>query len=249
MIDVVLSYHMNPATCGVAKFNHRLAKELGVPCAPLSTKGHRHPLISIKPSEMSTLIWALPTERHDVLLHDRTLDDQSVALCKLADRVFYADELGCPSTVDGDATRGKYRVLTFGMAHKRLLPHYDALKVQLDAEHDDYTVEMSTAIHEGTPWDEGHQKSVADMRAIFGGRLRVLGFLGDDALAKALSEVDAVAVYFEPAFRANNTSAWAAVDAGKTLYTNRDEHSPKEGAPSPSWASLVTLLQGVPCAK
>lgn len=247
MIDAVLSYHLNPQTCGVTKFNIRLAQALNIPHSALSQHDFRfrHPLVSIKYSETDGVGIC---DRYDLLLHDRSLL-KNAPLYRCAESIFYADELGCPSTVDGDPTRGAYRVLTFGMAHKRLLPHYEALKVQLDAEHDDYTVEMSTAIHEGTPWDEGHQKSVADMRAIFGPRLRVLGFLGDDALAKELAEVDAVAVYFEPAFRANNTSAWAAIDAGKTLYTNRDEHSPKEGAPSPSWASLVTLLQGVPCAK
>ena len=80
------------------------------------------------------------------------------------------------------------------------------------------------------------------MRSVFGPHLRVLGFLGDDALARVLVEVDAVACYFTPALRANNTSYWAAVDAGKTIYTNRDEHSPKEGERK-TWGELVRLIR------
>lgn len=242
MIDAVLSYHLNPQTCGVAKFNHRLAKELGVPCVDMNPESRHvfsHPLLSIKPAELKgKLYWFFGREGHDVLLHGR---EGAEAWTVNANRVFYADELGCPSTVEGNPTRGAYRVLTFGMAHKRLLHHYEALKVQLDAEHEDYTVEMSTAIHEGTPWDEGHARSISDMHGIFGIHLRVLGFLGDDALAKELHDVDAVAVYFDPAFRANNTSAWAAIDAGKTLYTNRDELSPKD-TDRPTWDTLKAIL-------
>jgi hypothetical protein len=222
---------MNPATCGVAKFNLRLAEELGVPCEPLGM-GHayRHPLISVKASEMGHGWAALIPEHGELLLHDRP------SRVPIGRRVSYADEVGCPATIDGNPTRGRYRVLTFGMAHKRLLHHYVDLKIYLDAHHPDYTLEMSTAIHEGTPWDEGLERSVRDMREIFGDKLRVLGFMGDDAIAKELQECDAVAVYFDPAFRANNTTAWAAVEAGKCLFTNRDEYSPTE---TPTWERLV----------
>lgn len=236
MIDAVLGYHMNPLTCGIAKFNHQLATRLGVPCMPLDAQTrYRHPLISIKASEVER-----PIDFHvpfDVLWHDAGNE----RISNLATRIFYASETGIPATLIGNPTRGTYRVLTFGMAHKRLLLHYEALKVQLDAEHPDYTVEMSTAIHEGHPWEDGLEQSVRDMRGIFGDKLRVLGFLGDDALAKELQDCDAVAVYFTPAFRANNTTAWAAIDAGKRLYTNRDEHSPPYNFDH-SWDKLTALL-------
>lgn len=236
MIDAVLSYHLNPATCGVAKWNHHLARLLGVPCVVLECGDrYAYPLTSIKAAEIGAQWTRHLPARGVLLLHDRP---ERIP----ADRpVLYADELGCPSTITGDATRGRYRVLTFGMAHKRLLHHYRELKQQLDAEHPDYTLAMSTAIHEGTPWDEGLQRSIEDMRAIFGDRLRVLGFLADDALAKELDECDAVAVYFDPAFRANNTTAWAAIAAGKRLFTNRDAQSPTE---MPTWTQVVARLTG-----
>jgi hypothetical protein len=239
VIDAVLSYHMNPQTCGVAKFNHALAKRLGVPCLPLADTFNGHALVSIKASEIGRG-WehAIP-EMCTLLLHDRP----AMTMCGRPRRWLYADELGCPSTIDGNPTRGAYRVLVFGMAHKLNLPHFEQLKAQLDEAHPDYTIELSTAVHEGTPWDEALTESVAAMRRIYGDKLRVLGFLGDDALAKTLQEVDAVAAYFVPALRANNTTYWAAVDAGKTIYTNRDEHSPKDTDPPASWDRLVELIR------
>jgi hypothetical protein len=245
-VDAVLSYHLNPLTCGVAKFNHELARRLGVPCGRFTAdflRSVKRPLLSLKASELTAHCWFEPPdhwESFDLLLHDR---GQMLFADKAPTRVFYADEVGCPATLNGNASRGKYRVLVFGMSHKLLLPHFKKLKEELDREHPDYTVELSTAVHEGSPWDDALTQSTEAMRAIFGDKLRVLGFLGDDALAKELQDVDAVAMFYQPALRANNTSYWAAVEAGKTIYTNRDELSPKDGDPPASWDRLVELLR------
>jgi hypothetical protein len=245
VIDAVLSYHLNPQTCGVAKFNHALARRLDVPCASLlGDENFDHPLVSIKPSEFREgFFLCRPAQRYDLLLHDRSLEPDDTII-EYAERILYADEIGCPSTINGNAARGAYRVLVFGMAHKLNLPHFQQLKQALEIAHPDYTIELSTAVHEGNPWDAALTESIDAMRGIFGDKLRVLGFLGDDALAKELREVDAVAAYFTPALRANNTSYWAAVEAGKTIYTNRDEHSPQEGDPPASWDRLVSIIKG-----
>lgn len=260
MIDAVLSYHMNPATCGVAKFNHALAKRLGVPIARTCMQPqYRHPLVSLKTSERGyQWILELPhfLKRFDLFLHDAPTchyDSLNDALRVYAGSKTVADairpyrpdviEAFCPSTIDGNSHRGAYRVLVFGMAHKLSLPHFQNLKEQLGREHPDYTIELSTAVHEGNPWDEALTESVSAMRSIFGSRLRVLGFLGDDAIARELQEVDAVAAYYQPALRANNTTAWAALEAGKTLYTNTDEHSPPLDASAHSWDKLLEILR------
>lgn len=236
MIDAVLGFHMNPLTCGVAKFNHQLAQRLSVPYRPLPMWTHAHaPLVSVKASEMGTG-WCQrlpPHGRYTLLLHDRP------AVVPECQRVLYADDIGCPATVDGDASRGAYRVLIFGMAHKRNRRHYEHLEEILRREGHDYTVEVSTGVHEGTPWDAGQTDSLAMLRSIFGARLRVLGFLADDALARLLHEVDAVAVYYDPALRRNHTSAWAAVQAGKRLITNRDDDSPAE---PPTWETVIEAI-------
>ena len=237
--DAVLSYHLNPQTCGVAKFNQELARRLGVPCLPLSAPAVR-PLVSVKLSE--TREWVGPCiTQYDLLLHDRPSPEWT-RFVQGAGRVFYADELGCPSTIHGNPDRGTYRVLAFGMAHKLGLQHFRALKTQLDVEHPGYTVSLSTAVHEGSPWDDTLQSSVAAMREIFGDRLRVLGYLADDALARELQECDAVAVYFDPALRANNTTYWAAIEAGKPIYTNRDAQSPQPDDPPVTWDRLLEVL-------
>lgn len=237
MIDAVLSYHTNPATCGVTKFNHQLADRLGVPHAHVDdARRYRAPLLSLKATEIASARLTLPA-RFDVLWHDAGRSDVSA----LARRVHYAVQLGCPATIQGNPTRGAYRVLVFGMAHKLALTQFTGLKETLDLNHPDYTIELSTAVHEGSPWDETLTASIDAMRAIFGDKLRVLGFLGDDALAKELQDCDAVAAFFTPALRANNTSAWAAVAAGKHLYTNRDGASPYLTQP-PTWERLIQVL-------
>ncbi len=262
MIDVVLSGHMNPLTCGTAKFNHQLAKRLGVPCCHFGEDQKRrflHPLLSLRDGEIEWDDVEDIKKPYSVFVHDEKIARGLPSLIRGAAAVFGANDdvtaelrkhrpdvltVFAPSTVEGNATRGAYRVLTFGMAHKLLAPHYERLKEQLDREHPDYTIELSTAVHEGSPWSAAIEASVAMMRGIFGDKLRVLGFLADDALARLLQEVDAVAIFFDPAFRANNTSAWAALEAGKHLYTNTDEHSPAFDVQAHSWDRLVDLIRG-----
>ena len=239
MNDCVLSYHVNPQTCGVAKANHRLARELGVPVKPL-TEPATYPLVSIKPSELPSEPY-IRAPRFDLWLHGPV--PRPWRLKERATRIFHAHETGCPSTVEGNPTRGAYRVLTFGMAHKLVLPHFQALKARLDWEQPDYTLHLSTAVHEGSPWDAALTDSVCAMRAIFGDRLRILGFLGDDALARELQDCDAVAMFFTPALRANNTSYWAAKAAAKVIYTNRDAQSPQEDDPVPTWDQLAEVFR------
>ncbi len=257
MIDAVLSQHTNPLICGVAKFNYALATRLCVPL--LSLYGRTaHPLVSIKCDESP---WALDchygSHGYDVFLHDVPASGQRRSL-KEATRVFAANSViadavrderpdviaaFCPSTLEGILHRGGYRVLTFGMGHKFVLSEFKRLKTELDREHPDYTIALSMAIHEGTSWADTFTETIRAMREIFGSRLRVLGFLADDALAKELQECDAVAAFFQPALRENNTSAWAALAAGKKLYTNLDEHSPALNRMDRySWGALLSLL-------
>lgn len=243
MIDAVLSYHTNPATCGVAKFNHLLAQRLGVPCLPLSA-WTIYPLISLKFSESSWLAPYLrfnPTDRFALFVHDAPVTDADrlwvvdatavyAANAVIADKIraYRPDVITafCPSTLQGNPHRAALNVLTFGMAHKLQIARYQKLKTLLDGTGQDYTLSVSTAVHEGSPWDAvatvGEQ-----LREIFGDKTRVLGFLADDALARELRECSAVALFFDPALRANNTTYHAAVEVNRPIITNLDEHSPE----------------------
>lgn len=256
-VDAVLTFHTSPETCGVAKFNLRLAQQLGVPMLPWRTGklAAQHPLLSIKPSEVTAVdLYPMPGT-FDLFLHG-SLDRWATEAALQATRVYAANrvlarevaavrpdviEAFCPSTIRGRGSRGAYQVLTFGMAHKFQRTYYEALKRTLDAEARDYTVNVSTAIHEGSPWDETANVG-ALLRDVFGDRLRVLGYLADDALARELDACDAVALFFDPAVRANNTTYWAAVAAGKRIFTNRDEWSPSPDA-RVSWDDLAALLR------
>lgn len=243
MVDVVLTPHPNELTCGTGKWSVRLAERLGVPCLPLSQDGPRfkHPIISARLTEMppDELDYWHP---YDLIVHDYV--EARYDLMARAQRIFAANPdiaariaydvrptvqtIWCPSSLNGNPTRGSYKLLTYGMAHKITAPYYVQLKALLEKAHPDYTISLSTAVHEGSPWDESLQRSAACLRAIFGDHLRVLGYLADDALAKELHDCDAVALFYDPALRSNNTTAWAALDAGKPLVTNLDDDSPRE---------------------
>ncbi len=288
MIDAVLSYHTNPYTCGVAKFSHRLARELGVPFGQIGADRTRyqHPLVSVKFSELIDAGATNPNhflKRFDLFVHD--YEPGFASWLTDAERVYAANaiiagdmvrllrpdviEAWCPSTVEGNPTRGTINVLTFGMAHKLQTKRYEKVKALLEATGQDYTVSVSTAVHEGSPWDETAKVSER-LAQIFGHRLRTLGYLADDALARELSECSAVALFFEPALRANNTTYWAAIESGLPVITNRDVYSPPGGWdidelsawPPPEtranvrgltraygWNALLEKMQVQPCVK
>lgn len=258
---------MNPQGCGVTKFNVALAQRLGVPHDWVGyIHRYKEPMVSMKFAEGGTRDWfpgcgvsvhhpyhlfahdwfTYPSHDHQCWLTGAIsviAADPSIASAMRDERPDVRTAF-CPSTISGTAHRGGYRVLVFGMAHKLLLPHFEALKQRLEIEHPDYTIELSTAVHEGNPWDVALRESAEAMRGIFGDKLRVLGFLGDDALAKELRDCDAVAAYYTPALRANNTTAWAALEAGKTLYTNTDADSPLLDPKLHSWDMLTAIIKG-----
>jgi len=255
MNDMVVTHPHHPDLCGVAKFSQRLADRLGVPCIHgwSEFKPQSYALLSVKGAELGEI--PLPSWRFDLFAHDA--DATILQLAQHAERVFAANRViarqlqairpdviaaWCPSLIQGDDSRASYNVLTFGMAHKLQLAQYLSLKRDLDAEHgDDYTVRVSTAVHEGSPWDA--TADVADqLRAIFGSKLRVLGYLADDALVREMHEADAVALFFPDGVRENNTTYWAAVDHGKRIITNRDADSPTGGAHRYTWDRLTELL-------
>ena len=99
-VDGVLGYHLNPLTCGVAKFNLMLARRLQVPMLGLfDSRGAtlRHPLLSLKLSEftetdIAALVAAVETaawsRRFSVFLHAWTDTPVEQLLLSRAARVF-----------------------------------------------------------------------------------------------------------------------------------------------------------------
>lgn len=230
---------MTPLTCGVAKFNAELARRLGIPfCRDMPES---HALVSLKPSEGPPTAWSVAAGTYDLLLHDWIDASFWRGLARDAVRLFAASPplacdveaavnrsvvgLWCPTTIAGNPDRGSLRILTFGMASRLdVAPRLAALLHRVP----DATVELSCGIHEGRPWDATWQHTVEAYGRVFGERLRVLGFLADDGLARALDEVDAVVLPYRPAARANNTTLWAALAAGAPVITTLDPDSPPD---------------------
>ena len=246
MNDAVWSYHLNPMTCGVARFNHQLAARLDIPCEAIYAERGRTPLVSIKPSEIGAegYLWPYQDITYDLFLHSFEPTPRTVTWTSHARRVYAANDLiaqdiqtyvyrdpivaWCPSLVQGAKVHGAFRVLMFGMAHKRQVPLLQRLKALLERSHLDYTVEVSTGIHEGSPWDRSWQETRDTLAGVFGPRLRLLGYLADDALVSAMGQAHLAALFYEDGVRANNTTLWAAMDSGLPVMTNLDAASPLE---------------------
>src|SRR5688500_3886279 len=149
MIDCIAGYHLNPWTCGIAKFNAILAKHLEVPVVGIGDAAlgrYRKPLLSIKMSEFTSQdaaeldVWSVARAgQFELFLHafDGTPIEQR--LVAAASRVYcgnselYRDlrparpdiqELFCPGTILNPQRfqRTERSVFTFGLAHKIRMP-------------------------------------------------------------------------------------------------------------------------------
>lgn len=261
MNDVILTHKHDASRCGTVKFSQQLAARLGIPCEPIDRRPFREPLFSIQPDTHSdTLDWpevAAWFGTYDLFLHSG-VGGAFAATVQKARKVYAANKeiaqglkrLGridvidawAPATILGKHSRGAVKILTFGMSHKLQTSRYEALKTELDAADEDYTISLSMGLHDGTTLEQA-DSVVSQMRALFGERFRYLGFLSDDALSKELKDCDRVALFYETAARANNTTLWAALDAGKQVYTNTDDLSPDLDASKYTWNKLEQLIR------
>lgn len=257
MNDVVLSPHVNRYTCGTGKWSERLAQQLGVPFAKLESYQwpwpYREALVSARLTEIYQLC---PIECvFDLIVHD--WDSAKITWVQQARRLFAvtpelvsfcgmngrpdAQLLACPSSVDGHGRGPGFQVLVFGMAHKRQMPWLIRLR-DLLAKEGSYTVSVSAAVHEGSPFDRAMLEAETAYRDLFGDHLRMLGYLADDALVSELRRVDCCVLFFDTAARANNTTLWAALEHGCPVLTNLDDESPDGLAASVANIGAVTQL-------
>lgn len=241
MIDCIASVHTNPWTCGIAKWNTALGERLGVPVVPLrDVTPAATPLVSVACRELDAALiasltpWLDARPTYDILLHGVCESAIEARLILNARRRFGANReiattidgtaLWCPSPADLSRPQvPTIRILTFGMVHKIRVEHYTKLRALLDGY--EYVVELSTALHEGTPWSSALEALADRLVAIFGRRVRVLGYLADGALLDRLQSATAVAAFFPGGVRENNTSVWTAMAAGCPVVTNLDEAS------------------------
>ena len=253
MIDCIAGYHLNPWTCGIAKFNSILSTHLGVPVVGIRAVelgSFRRPLLSIKLSEFGEPdaadldVWG---QAHagdfELFLHafDGTPVEQR--LLAAAGRVCVANaelyralrparpdvqEMFCPGTILNPQRfqPTELSVFTFGMAHKIRVPLYRRLCALLEATGKSYSVYVSTALHENTSFDGSFVVRFEELQAIFNGQVYFMGYLSDTAVFNHLVDCTFLAAFFEKGLRANNTSVNAAMESGCAVITNLDEHSP-----------------------
>jgi hypothetical protein len=252
-IDCIAGYHLNPWTCGIAKFNAILSRHLEVPVVGLRAVelgSYRRPLLSIKLNEFEggdaadLDLWSQAHRgQFELFLHafDHTPVEQR--LLAAASRVYCGNaelarelaparpdlvELFCPGTILNPQAfePSELKVFTFGMAHKIRVPLYERLRDLLDATGRTYSVYVSTALHENTSFDGSFVVRFEELQALFGGRVYFMGYLSDTAVFNHLLDCTFLAAFFEKGLRANNTTVNAAMECGCAVITNLDEHSP-----------------------
>ena len=253
MIDCIAGYHLNPWTCGIAKFNAILAKYLDVPVIGLRAVelgNHRQPLLSLKLSEFNASdaadldLWASSRSgQFELFLHafDGTEIEQrliaAAAKVYCGNRELFTElqslrsdiqELFCPGTILNPQRiqRTDLSVFTFGMAHKIRVSLYRRLRDLLDATGQSYAVYVSTALHENTSFDGSFVVRFEELQSIFNGQVYFMGYLSDTAVFNHLLDCTFLAAFFEKGLRANNTTVNAAMEVGCAVITNLDEHSP-----------------------
>jgi hypothetical protein len=253
MIDAVAGYHLNPWTCGIAKFNMILARHLGLPVVGIGSGDlarYQRPLLSVKLSEFAPADaraldeWVPAYQgRFELFLHAYDGSAIESRLLAAAARVYCGNrelartlapvrpdivELFCPGTLLNPQRfqRTELSVFTFGMAHKIRVPLYRRLRDLLEATGRSYSVYVSTALHENTSFDESFVVRFEELLAIFSGQIYFMGYLSDTAVFNHLVDCTFLAAFFEKGLRANNTSVNAAMECGCAVITNLDEHSP-----------------------
>tara|TARA_Y100000588_G_scaffold279738_1_gene296632 strand:- start:1014 stop:1961 length:948 start_codon:yes stop_codon:yes gene_type:complete len=255
-VDGVVGYHLNPLTCGVAKFNVMLARHLEVQIFGLfdnRAAALRRPLLSVKISEfaeadaeaLASLVETAPWRDHFALfLHEWTETPTEQLLLSLAEVVFCGNDelvaslrnrraavekLWCPSTLlepQRFASDG-ISVFAFGMAHKVRPELHRTFQALLEKTGRPYSVYLSTALHEGTAFDESFTAVFEELKKIYGNKIYFLGYLSDTAVYNYLLDTTFFTAFFEKGVRANNTTVNAAMDCGAVVVTNLDEYSPE----------------------
>ena len=250
--SILVSYHTNPYTCGVARFNQALATALGVPvCAVTKLAGHNSDmlLLSLKFEEMSTGVaekllddLQVVGAKFDLFLHGIANTEIEQKFISSARRVIvatqeYADLIQsqrgdvvayfAPGATDAGITRSvEITLLTFGMAHKIRSEGYRKLGQLLSADSRTFQLEISTALHDGTSFSEDFFSVGSEISQVFDGNVSFLGFLADDEVSRRLHAADALVAFFPYGVRENNTTVLSAMAHGCAVITNFDSYSP-----------------------
>ena len=252
--DCVITYHHNIHTCGVARFNRYLADHLKIPMlsfAELANDMYNFPLISIKESEMlheDVLEFYSIIERtkirYSVVFHSFEGSETEIKFLQGAEEVmalnaqmaaeilpFRADVLkgftvATPLPNISISTSFEIKMITFGMAHKIQSSGYIKVADLLNDSGRTSVLEISSALHEGTEFDDRFFNVGEEISEIFDGRVEFLGFLADHEVARRVKAADVMLAFFPNGARENNNSVLSAMWLGTPVITNLDSWSP-----------------------
>ena len=248
----VASFHTNPFTCGVARFNVSLAKSLKTKVLSLSTahtSGSGRVLLSIKLQEIDepgkAVLQSMLADaefKFDIFLHACEFSSLEDELLKKAGSVFAASsEIGkelqskrpdvvslfAPgAAVTANIKESQINLLTFGMAHKISAAGYRRLGKILSEGSQSFSLEVSSALHEGTSFDENFFLVGSEISEVFSGNVVFLGFLADDEVSRRLLTTTALVAFFPKGVRENNTTVMSAMSHGCAVISNLDLSSP-----------------------
>lgn len=249
----IVSYHTNPYTCGVARFNQSLARVMELNLVTLDEylgqKTESPVLLSIKLEEIDAATLerihtqlAVGIGTFALLLHGTDGSVLEAKLCSAAAKVFaasaeIADKIQ-PIRADVIAVFAPgapvlprqspvdCTLLTFGMAHKIRSSGYQKLASLMEGDTRSFRLEISTALHEGGTFDENFFVVGEEISQSFAGNVRFLGFLADAEVSERLRAVDALVAFFPRGARENNTTVLSAMTHGCPVITNLDSASP-----------------------
>jgi len=251
--SAVVSYHTNPYTCGVARFNQSLSEAMRLPLVRLDdylrSGCDGFAVLSLKLEEIDDgtqkrLADAVSRRvpMFDVFLHGVSGTDLEKFLCTSAKRVFAASReiAGLVASVRPDVIsvfapgapvvpaqeQVDCTMLTFGMAHKIRSEGYRMLASILASDERSFRLEISTALHEGGTFDENFFTVGQEISQAFVGNVRFLGFLADAEVSERLRSIDVLVAFFPRGVRENNTTVLSAMSHGCPVLTNLDADSP-----------------------
>ena len=248
----LVSYHTNPYTCGVARFNQALSAALKIPIVAMSNISLMTAdvlLLSLKFEEIShesaeQLLSNLQTSGavFDLFLHGIVDSEIEQVFVRTARQVFvasneYADQIRsrradvvsyfAPGASDRSKNVGAdLTLLTFGMAHKIRSAGYKKLGQLLSNDDRTVQLEISTALHDGTSFSEDFFSVGSEISQVFEGNVSFLGFLADEEVSRRLHAANALVAFFPSGVRENNTTVLSAMAHGCPVITNLDSYSP-----------------------
>lgn len=249
----LVGYHMNPATCGVARFNRALAASIGVEIVSLSAWLKRNEksgfILSIKPSELDSgdsesLLRALVSRTFRssaVILHEYLGSELDLQLAMHVKNCIAVDDVIADSARSVNLLvktgfapgMGRFEVkrpadvtlISMGMAHKINSAGYEKLSKIIRNDSRRFQLRLAAAVHEGYNVAEAFELVPKVVGHCWGGELFFLGFISDEVMSQELAQSHAAVLFGQNGARQSSSSILGAMVHGTPVITALDSNS------------------------